>query len=414
MIIASAPRLLTLDYLRGVAVMGILLMNIISFSMPSAAYLNPLAWGGMTAADQAVWVINFIVVDAKFRALFSIMFGASMLLFIDRAEAAAPGSAKSLHFRRMAWLAIFGLLHYGLIWYGDILFLYAVIGALAWRWRGRDTSALITRAVIFITAGFLIWAGIIGGMTIFVQMTGAPGADPQMAIDAQSALAGLGAPGSPDILQELATLRSSYGEIVYGRVVADMAAPIALVIAYGAETLGLMALGMALFRNGFLTGNWSHAAYLRTVRVGYGIGLTGMAALAAWCVVSGYDTLTVGGSVAAWSTPFRVPIAMAHAAVAILLFKAGIWPRLAARIVAAGQVAFTNYIASSLIMTTIFYGYGFGLFGHVSRVALYSFVLAAWAVMLLWSKPWMGRFRHGPLEWIWRCLTHGALVPLRR
>jgi uncharacterized protein len=408
------PRLLTLDFLRGVAVMGILLMNIISFAMPSAAYINPLAWGEMTVADQIVWVINFILVDAKFRALFSIMFGASMLLFIDRTEAASPGSAKAMHFRRMGWLALFGLLHYGLIWYGDILFLYAIAGMIAWRWRDRDASALITRAVIFIGAGFLLWAGIIGGLALFIHMATAPGADPQMALDAASALAGLGAPGSADITQEVATLRSSYSVIVHDRAVTNVSGPIALVIAYGAETLGLMALGMALFRNGFITGDWSREAYIRTIRIGYAVGISGMAALALWCVVSGYDTLVVGGSVAAWSTPFRVPIAMAHAAVAILILQSGVWPRLMARIIAAGQVAFSNYIASSLIMTTIFYGYGFGLFGHLSRVAVYGFVIAAWAVMLLWSKPWMDRHRHGPLEWLWRCLTRGALVPLRR
>ncbi len=267
--------------------MGILLMNIIAFALPSAAYLNPLAWGDLSTADEVVWVVNFILVDAKFRALFSMMFGASMLLFIDRAEASAAGSAKSLHFRRMGWLALFGLLHYALIWYGDILFLYAIIGMIAWRWRGRDASALITRAAIFIGAGFLLWAGIIGGMIVFVAMANAPGADPQMAADAAEALAGLGAPGSADITTEVATLRSSYGVIVHQRMVTEALGPLVLVIAYGFETLGLMALGMALFRNGFLTGEWSRAAYRRAIRLGYGIGITGMAALAAWCFASG-------------------------------------------------------------------------------------------------------------------------------
>jgi uncharacterized protein len=406
-------RILTLDFLRGVAVMGILLMNIISFAMPSSAYLNPLAWGTPSEADKATWLINFILVDAKFRALFSLMFGASMLLFIDRAEAASADSAKALHFRRMGWLAMFGLLHYGLLWYGDILFLYAIAGMIAWRWRNRDASALVTRAAIFIGAGFLFWVGIVAGLAIFIHMANAPGADPQMALDAADALAGLGAPGHPDIADEAAILRSSYGDIVYDRVVTDAVGPLALLIAYGAETLGLMALGMALFRNGFLTGEWTRDAYIRAARIGYGIGITGMVGLAIWCVASGYDTLTVGGSVAAWSTPFRVPIAIGHAAVAILIFKSGLWPRLTERIVAAGQVAFSNYIGCSLVMTTLFYGYGFGLFGEVSRTAVYGFVIAAWIVMLLWSKPWMTKYRHGPLEWLWRCLTQVRLVPLK-
>ncbi len=109
-----------------------------------------------------------------------------------------------------------------------------------------------------------------------------------------------------------------------------------------------------------------------------------------------------------------MPIAIGHAAVAILIFQSGLWPRVVARIVAVGQVAFTNYIASSIVMTTIFYGYGFGLFGHVSRFGVYGFVAVAWVLMLLWSKPWMNTYRNGPLEWLWRRLTRGEAVALTR
>ena len=340
-----------------------------------------------------------------------------MLLFIDRAEAASPGGSKALHFKRMGWLLLFGWLHYALIWYGDILTLYAGAGMLIWRWRTKDASALYARALIFLSLALILWAGIIGSIIWAVQAASVPGSSGANAVDAKSiadALASIGAPGSVDIAKELILYRSDYATIFAHRAVEESYGPLILWFGYGFETVGLMALGMALFRGGFLTGDWTRQAYLRVIRIGYGIGLTAMGALAFWCVWSGYDTLIVGGSVTAWSSPFRVPIAVAHAAVALLVIQSSLWPRLIARVTAAGQAAFTNYIASSLMMTTIFYGYGLGLFGQVSRFAVYGFVLLAWAAMLFWSKPWMDRYRHGPIEWLWRCLTRCEFVGLRR
>jgi uncharacterized protein len=408
------PRHLTLDALRGIAVMGILLMNIIAFSMPSVAYINPTAWGGMTFADQAFWIGNFILVDAKFRSLFSIMFGASMLLFIESAERRSAGSSRSLHFRRMAWLAVFGLFHYAFIWFGDILFLYAIIGMIAWRWREKETSALYVRAAIFITLGFVQWAAIIGSIYVMASAAALQGADPQLARDLADVLQTIGAPGGAEAQKELAVYSGGYAGILAQRIAEEWSGPLILLFGYGFETLGLVALGMALYRSGFLTGGLAEPAYKGAIVFGYGIGFAGMVPLAIWSVLSGYDVLTTGGAVLAWSTPFRTPIAVAHAALAILLIKSFANTALVSRLQATGQAAFTNYLGTSIIMTTIFYGYGLGLFGEVSRAAVYIFVLVAWALMLIWSPWWMKHYHHGPLEWLWRSLTQGRMTPIRR
>ncbi len=411
---SPAPRHLTLDALRGIAVMGILLMNIIAFSMPSIAYINPTTWGGMSFADQALWVGNFILVDAKFRSLFSIMFGASMLLFIESAERKTPGSSKALHFRRMTWLWVFGLIHYGLIWFGDILFLYALIGMLVWRWREKDISALYTRAAIFISLGFVQWAMIMGSIYAMAWAATAQGADPQLATDFAEVLQSIGAPGGSEVQEELTVYGGNYASILAHRIGEDWSGPLILLFGYGFETIGLMALGMALYRSGFLTGALSNAAYKKAAIIGYSVGLAGMVPLATWCVISGYDVLTNSGAVLAWSAPFRAPIAIAHAAFAILLIKAFSNSGLVNRLQATGQAAFTNYLGTSIIMTTIFYGYGFGWFGELSRATTYLLVLAAWALMLIWSPLWMKRYHHGPMEWVWRSLTEGRMTPLRR
>ena len=394
--------------------MGILLMNIIAFAMPSSAYINPTSWGGMTSADQALWFGNFVLVDAKFRSLFSIMFGASMLLFIESAERKSEGSSKALHFKRMAWLAVFGLLHYAFIWFGDILFLYAIMGMIVWRWRKKDASALYARAAIFLVAGFLLWALIIGAIYAMSLAAGQPGADPQLAKDYAEILYSLGAPGGPETSKELAIYAGGYWDAVAYRSVETWYGPLTLVFTYGLETIGLMALGMALYRTGFLTGALSAETYRKAALIGYAIGIAGMVPLTVWVFMSGYDVLTTAGAVLAWSAPFRAPLAVAHAALAIVLIKAFAASGFVNRLQATGQAAFTNYLGTSILMTTIFYGHGFGLFGEVSRAAAYLFVLGAWAIMLIWSPLWMKHYHHGPLEWFWRCLTQGRITPLRR
>jgi len=147
-------RHISLDAMRGFAVMGILAMNIIGFAMPEWAYVTPAAYGTDTLADKMAWAFSFVFIDGKMRGLFSLLFGASMMLIIDRAEAKGE-SAAQVHYRRMAWLALFGLAHYFFIWFGDILFLYAIIGMIAFRFRHWSPERLIKVALIY----FCGWAG---------------------------------------------------------------------------------------------------------------------------------------------------------------------------------------------------------------------------------------------------------------
>ena len=128
--LAAPPRLPLLDVVRGVAVCGILLLNILAFALPQAAYVNPRAYGGWHGSNYAVYIVNFILFDGKMRGLFSFLFGASMLMVIERAQASGRSPAR-IHYARMAWLLVFGLAHLWLIWWGDILTLYAPIGMIA-------------------------------------------------------------------------------------------------------------------------------------------------------------------------------------------------------------------------------------------------------------------------------------------
>ena len=177
----------------------------------------------------------------------------------------------------------------------------------------------------------------------------------------------------------------------------------------------LMMIGMAMKKNGFITGQWN-ARRLCTMGKKAGAGWLAVDRFAGGCgwPLSAMTDITSLAVFLAWSAIPRLMLTVGYAALLIMLVER-LWRRpFIARVAATGQAAFTNYLGTSIIMTTIFYGYGLGLYGDVSRVGLWAFVIGAWLVMLLWSKPWLAHFRYGPLEWLWRSLARMKMQPLRR
>jgi uncharacterized protein len=158
----QSDRHITLDAIRGFAVMGILLLNIVGFSMPDAAYVNPAAWGGTDPLNAGVWAVNFVLFDGKMRGLFSVLFGASMLLVMQRAEAAGQ-NPRSVHLNRMAWLFVIGTAHFILLWWGDILVPYAICGTLALFFVNKDVKQLLRWAIILYVLYFLLSLVMAGG-----------------------------------------------------------------------------------------------------------------------------------------------------------------------------------------------------------------------------------------------------------
>ncbi|HEX8062972.1 MAG TPA: DUF418 domain-containing protein [Allosphingosinicella sp.] len=405
------PRILALDIVRGVAVMGILAMNIVAFAMPFQAYMNPVALGPIGDGDLASWTFSFVFVDGKMRGLFSFLFGASMLLVIEQAEAKGE-PADIVHYRRMFWLLFFGLIHLYLIWFGDILVGYALIGMIAFLFRGLSQRRLIAWSLGLLAVQLLIFAGLAWMAATLEAAASAPGAAPARVAEWQSLEHQFGVMSAEAKAQELALYRGGYGGIVADRVARQALAPVKGLALFGWETLAYFLLGMAALRSGFLTGKWSAARYRRTAIAGFGIGIPAYALLA-WLLAR--DGFSVPG-ILAWSmaatVPLRPVMVVATAALIILATrKGGAW---AGRIAAAGRAAFTNYLGTSLIMTTLFYGYGGGWFGTLERAQLWLVVLAMWGLMLLWPKPWLDRFLYGPLEWLWRSLARGEAQPMRR
>lgn len=385
--------------------MGILLANMPGFALPGPAYFSPLAWGGHGPAEIAVWLANFVFVEGKMRGLFSLLFGASMLVVIERAQASGRNPA-TVHYPRMAVLLLFGLIQMYLIWWGDILSHYAIVGSIAFLFARMRAEQLLAAALVTL-ALTLVWS--LGGL--FALIEAAP-RNTREAVDTWNAFSWtFGVPPGDWATGQIAAMRGAWPAQVGWRL-ANLDSPVGFLLIVGPETLSAMLFGMWAYRSGLLTGQWSRGAYKHLTLIGLGLAFAGYLALGTATIVHNFDQRwTYFGAIVA-STPFRILGTLGYAALIILLMKPGGW--LTERLSAVGRAAFSNYLGTSILVTAIFYGWGLGQFARWDRVTIYLVPPVIWLLMLLWSKPWLKHFRYGPLEWLWRTLARGQLQPMRK
>jgi uncharacterized protein len=407
----SPQRIATLDIVRGVAVMGILAMNIVAFAMPFQAYMNPFAYGADSAIDIAAYAFNFILIDGKMRGLFSFLFGASMLLVIQLAERKEE-SAASITYRRLFWLLVFGIIHFYFIWYGDILIGYALTGMVAFLFRDLSSRALLRWGIALIVLQFALMAGSTAFVQSLSEAIASGNASAEQLKEWSEFTADFAVPSAEKMREILALYRGPWTGVVHDQLTEHLAEPLFYTLLFGPETLAYMLFGMAGLKTGFLTGEWPERTYERIALIGFAVTIP-IYALFCWMLFM--DGFTVPGIFTWYMTatvPFRPIMVVAYAALIIDLTRRGGW--LVERLAAAGRAAFTNYLGTSVLMTFLFYGWGLGLFGSVGRAELYLVVLAMWALMLLWSKPWLDHFAYGPFEWLWRSLARWQIQPMLR
>jgi uncharacterized protein len=404
-------RILTLDIVRGVAVMGILAMNIVAFAMPIQAYGNPLAYGATVTIDLAVYGFNFVFIDGKMRGLFSFLFGASMLLVIETALAKGE-PARSITFRRQLWLLAFGMIHFYLIWFGDILVGYALMGVVAWLFRNKSVASLVAIGIALVVVQFALM-GYFASLVQSLAPHVAAGTASAEQLTLWKELTGDFAVPSEERLGEIMSLYlGPWTGIVHHQATEQLMLPFFFAFVFGWETLAYMLFGMAALKSGFFAGAWSDGSYKRAALIGLAITIPAYAALLVLNFADNFSPESLWTWTMAATVPFRPAMVVAYAAIIILLTRRGGW--LVDRIGAAGRSAFTNYLGTSIVMTFVFYGWGLGLFGTLGRAELWLVVFAMWALMLAWSKPWLDRFRYGPFEWMWRSLVQWAPQPMRK
>jgi uncharacterized protein len=398
--VTQADRIVSLDVLRGVAVLGILVMNIQSFSMPGAAYMNPSAYGNLQGADYWVWYISHLLTDQKFWTIFSMLFGAGIVLMTSRADAAGRGSA-GVHYRRMGWLLLIALLHAHLLWYGDILYFYAMCGLVAYLFRKLPAWLLVVLGVaaISVTCGlnlFFGWALVEGHIPVEQATTWWLPPDEMMD-------------------SELAAYRGGWLDQLPQRMVtAIFFETFLLVMFIGWRTGGIILIGMALYKMGVFSAARSKGFYTALVAVGALVGIPVIMYGAHRNLEAGWDVMYSFYFGALYNFWASILVALGWVGLVMLACKSHVLG-LAKRVLAAvGQMALTNYLMQTIICTTIFYGHGFGRFGYFERTDQILLVLAVWIVQLIWSPIWMHYFRFGPFEWLWRSLTYLKPQPMRR
>jgi len=411
---ATAPseRILTLDVIRGIAVMGILSVNIVGMAMVEDAYFFPPLYGFHSTGDKVMWALNSIFVDGRFRALFSILFGASLTVVVTRAiEAGKTGW--QVHFPRMIVLLLFGCIHYYVFWWGDILVNYALVGMIAYLfWRLKPPLLLLAAAcslVLYYTPQFVQAVPQIHR----VQRGMEPGAPPALQAEAEAMLKKVTpAESAADIerdKREHASLPAHVRASTHGEAAMN---PWASVPSYGLETLGFMLIGIAGLKSHFLTGAWSRRSYATIAALCLGVDLLVHGWAAYVSIRDDFAPLTFIPWTRLYVSPLHAVGAVGYAALIMLIFtRRG---AIADRFAAVGRAAFTNYLGSTLIGVLLFYGTFGGLYGQLSRGQVWLFVPFIWALMLLWSKWWLDRYTYGPFEWAWRSLSRWKLQPMRK
>jgi uncharacterized protein len=344
------------------------------------------------------------------RGLFSLLFGASLMLITDAAEAKGRSPAAA-HYVRTLWLGLFGALHYYLLWWGDILLHYALVALAAYFFRRLSLTHLLIAAGVLLLYNLFIMVELSALGIRLAEVVANPGA-PREQVELWASIIKDLAPLPPaELARDLALHRGGLIELARHRFAEEAWVPLKFLQIGGAETLAMMVLGMAGVRSGFLTGAWRAERYRRIAFWCILWGALGFAVNAVVQIRSGFDPGTVFVSLWGGTVLFRIPMIVGYAALIILLTRhGGAWVE---RIAAAGRTAFTNYLGTSILMTFVFYGWGLGLYGTFSRAALWPLVFAVWGLMLLWSKPWLERYRYGPFEWLWRTLSRGRMQPMR-
>ncbi len=392
--VSVKERIVSLDVLRGVAILGILLMNIVTFGMVIGAYEDPSVYNDTEGIDWYVWLILHVFADNKFMSIFSILFGAGVCIFMERATEKA-NNAWALQISRMSWLLAIALVHAYLIWFGDILFTYSLCGVFIAFFRNCKPWTLVMLGIVM---------GVIVPIMIYAFFHWSVQFWPSESIEEMASASEI---LSEENQEETAAYLGTYWDQLQHRAVVSITMQVFLFPFFlfwrGA---GLMFIGMALYKWGVLSGCQSKKFYATMLSAGLACGVPLVLAGVYFKIQSGFDPILGRFLHSAWNIVGALFIALAWIAVVMLICKVGFWKRLQNSLAAVGRMALTNYITQSILCTWIFYGFGLGYYGSLERWQMLFVVLGIWLFQIVFSLLWLREFRFGPLEWLWRCATY--------
>jgi uncharacterized protein len=420
----ASGRVNSLDVIRGIALLGILLMNINGMGLPFA-YSDPTIAGGAEGLNLKVWILNNMLFEGTMRGLFTLLFGAGVILLTSRLEKSGAGiTTADIYYRRTLWLLLFGIINvYVLLWHGDILYPYAIFGLMLFPFRNANVKKL------FLVAGILIVIGILWDVTDYyskinlqkevteIQLTKDQGAEITKAQEEKvKQWDKFTTKHTQEEVDELIVkMHQSYFKVLFEKVKGNQFMQTWLPYRLWVwDILSFMLIGMAFYKLRIFHGERTNRFYLLMLSIGYLVGLainyyeTRMLLqdnFAALTILKADQTYQIG----------RIFTTMGHVGLFMLFIKSGMLRFLQKSLAAVGKLALTNYLMHSIVTSIIFYGDGFSLYGRLERYELYYIVAGIWVFQLIFSPIYLKYFLYGPAEWIWRSLTYGKrqryLVP---
>ena len=406
--VQQAERIEIVDILRGFALFGILLVNMALFSYPFQSILFPAAPEMPWYDRAATWLIHFLG-EGKFYALFSMLFGLGMILLMERIEARGRRFVP-FYMRRLLALLLIGLVHAFLIWPGDILIIYALLGFPLLLFRKARPRTLLIWAVILIAIPLLFMAAATG-LVALGSMTpeGAQQIGQSFAVTKAGYLA--------DVARGVEVYAGgNFLEITAQRAYDYMSMGLISLFALGFNVLAMFLVGAWFGKRRVFHDLDAHRPLLRRLLLwGLAVGLLGNAMYATLIMgIPRYDA-SIELLIATVAQGIGAPLLMlAYVAAIALLALRPTWGRRLSVLAPVGQMALTNYLLESIICTLIFYGYGLALFGRVGAAWGIVLTVAIYLLLIPFSHWWMKRFLYGPAEWLWRSLTYWKPQPMRR
>ncbi len=413
-------RIASIDVLRGFALLGILAINIMVFG---ADRWDPLLNAEAAGLNLTVWTVQLVVIAGTMRCLFSMLFGAGVILLTTRIEQRGGGEKSAdIYFRRNLWLLLFGVVHsYLLVYLGDILFFYGFVALVLFPFRKLSPRMLLISGSLILMIGAITPARYCysyqerKAVVMAAEAAEAAGrALTEEQKEARKRWESRDERRAEARQERIDAFRSGYGEIFKFVIPIQVEAhSLGMYQEWFCDAAGMMLLGMAFYRLGIFSGRRSARFYLWLGGIGYALGFSLRGYMTCQSLAHHSDYLW---RLIPWLTDGvgRLAVALGHLGVVMLVCKLGRPRWLLASLAAVGRMALTNYLGHTVISIFVFFGFGFGLFGRMEMYELYYVVFAIWIFQLIVSPLWLRRFRFGPGEWLWRSLTYWQRQPMRR
>jgi len=421
--VAESQRIRSIDTLRGFALLGILLLNIIAFSGPIAAYFDPSADNEVSGLNLAVAMFVDIWGEGAFRAIFSMLFGAGLLIFLAK-PVAEEGRLKSLYYRRTWLLVAFGLFNaYILLWFGDILYTYGVTGLVLYFFRNLSAHKLaLCSTILFLFLALIHTSQYFYTKSLYTdyrEVVLLPEGNELSEAQKQSLenwdefLQNQQTTPEQIVLEANARSEGYIENFIFTAPINIMFQTAIFLINGFWDAAAMMLLGMALMKWNVFDASRELSFYLKMMLFGFAIGLV----INSWEEVvylsSGFEPFLSATARPTYDLG-RLGMALGYIGMVMTLCKLDVLPKVRHAFACVGQMALTNYLAQSVICNTIFLGFGFGMWGKMQRYEIYFVVIGIWIFQLLFSVAWLKKYRFGPAEWLWRSLTYRKRQPLRK